>query len=32
MNAALSVQNKNNVEAYIEKSLDHMISMNLVYT
>lgn len=32
MNAALSVQKKNNVEAYIDKSLGRMISMSLVYT
>lgn len=32
MDAALLVRNKNNVEAHIEKSLGHMISMNLVYT
>lgn len=32
MNAALSVQSKNNVEADIENSLGHVISMNLVYT
>jgi len=31
MNAALSVWSKYNVEAYIEKSLGRMISMNLGY-
>lgn len=29
MNAALSVQNKNTAEAYIKKSLGHMISSYL---